>query len=76
MRQGFWQNLDRDVAVQPRVARQKDLPNAAFADRLGDGVDAKTRARGEGDRGRYWTTATISFDAGLVPHALTASTRA
>ena len=44
----FGQDLDRDVAIQLRVARTKDPPHSAFADRRGDLVDAEARARGKG----------------------------
>jgi hypothetical protein len=51
MREGLGQDLDRDVAVQLRIARAKDLPHPAFANRCGDFVDAEAGAgceRGQG----------------------------
>jgi hypothetical protein len=48
MREGLGQNLDRHIAVQPGVARAKDLPHAAFANRRSDLVDAKSGASREG----------------------------
>ena len=38
------QDLDRDVAIQLRVARAVDLAHAAFADRRDDFVDAEAGA--------------------------------
>ena len=49
-RESFGQHLDRDVAIQLRVARPIDLAHAAFADRRGDFVDAEAGAEGEGQR--------------------------
>ena len=42
------QDLERDIAIQLRVARAIDLSHAAFADRRGDFVDAEAGAGGEG----------------------------
>ena len=42
------QDLDRDVAMELRVAGAIDLPHATFADLRGDFVDAEARARREG----------------------------
>ena len=47
VRERLGQDLDRDVAVQLRIARAIDLSHAPFADRRGDFVDAETRAWGE-----------------------------
>ena len=41
VREGLGQDLDRDVAVQLRIARAIDLPHAPFADQRGDLVDAE-----------------------------------
>jgi len=48
MREGIWQDLDRDVAVQFRIAGTVHLSHATFADRRGDVVDAEPRAGGKG----------------------------
>ena len=48
MRERLGQDLDRDVAIQLRVARAKDLAHAAFADRRSDLVDAEAGAGSEG----------------------------
>ena len=45
------QDLDRDVAIEPRVARPIDLTHAAVADLGGDFVGAEARAGGEGQSG-------------------------
>ena len=42
------QDLDRDLALQPRVGRPIHLPHAALADLGGDFVDAEARAGSEG----------------------------
>jgi hypothetical protein len=44
VRERLGQNLDRDVAIQLRVAGAEDLAHAAFADRRGDLVDAESIA--------------------------------
>ncbi len=48
LRERLRQDLDRDVAIELRVARAIDLPHAAFADRRSDLVDAETGAGSEG----------------------------
>ena len=48
VRERVRQDLDRDVAIQLRVARAIDLAHAACADRGDDFVDAEARAGGEG----------------------------
>ena len=47
MRERRRAGLDRDVAIQLRVARPIDLAHAAFADRRGDFVDAEAGAGSE-----------------------------
>ena len=47
VREGVRENLERDIAIQLRIARAKDLAHAAFADRRGDVVGAKARAGGK-----------------------------
>jgi hypothetical protein len=42
------QDLDRDLAFQPGIGGPIYLPHPAFADLLGDFVDAEARARSEG----------------------------
>ena len=42
--EGLGQHLDRDVAIELRIARAIDLPHAALADRRSDFVDAEARA--------------------------------
>ena len=42
------QDLDRDLALEFRVARPIHLPHSAFADRRRDVVDAETRAGSQG----------------------------
>ena len=37
------EDLERDIAIQPDIARAIDLSHAAFADRRGDFVDAEKR---------------------------------
>jgi hypothetical protein len=44
MREGCGQDFYRDVAVQFRIARAKDLPHPAFADLGGDFVNAEAGA--------------------------------
>jgi hypothetical protein len=48
VREGLWQDLDRGVAVQLRIARAKALAHAPFTDLRGDFVDAETGAGSEG----------------------------
>ena len=48
VRERVRQDLDRDVAIQLRVARAIHLAHAAFADLRGDFVDAEARAGGRG----------------------------
>ena len=44
---GVRKDLQRDVAIQLRVARAIDLAHAARADRRGDFIDAETGAGGK-----------------------------
>src|SRR5438067_1108364 len=44
VRERFGEHLDRDVAIQLRVAGTIDLSHAAFTDRRGHVVDAETSA--------------------------------
>jgi hypothetical protein len=46
--EGVGQELQRDVAIQLRVARAIHLAHAAFADLRGDFVDAEAGTGGEG----------------------------
>ncbi len=46
--EGVGQDLERDVAIELRVAGPIHLSHAAFADLRGDFVDAEARAGGEG----------------------------
>ena len=46
------QDLDRDVAIEPRVARAIDLAHAAGAEQRDDFVDVETRAGREEHEGR------------------------
>ena len=55
VREGVGQDLDRDVAIQLRVARAIHLAHAAVADRRGDFVDAETGAGSEGQGLRDYT---------------------
>lgn len=48
MRERFGQDLDRDVAIELRIAGTEDLPHPAFAERCRDLVDAESSAGGEG----------------------------
>ena len=50
MRERLGQDLDRDVAIQLRVAGAKDLPHAPFADAGDHFVDTETGTGGEGQR--------------------------
>ena len=50
VRERLGQDLDRDVAIQLRIARAIDLAHAPFADLRGDFVDAEAGAGGEGQR--------------------------
>ena len=49
--EGFGEDLDRDVAIQLRVAGAKDLPHTPFANRRDDVVDAES---GTGSEGQIW----------------------
>ncbi|HXD18510.1 MAG TPA: hypothetical protein VN654_15965 [Vicinamibacterales bacterium] len=44
MREDFGEDLDRDIAIQLRVAGAKDLTHTAYADRRNDLVDAEPSA--------------------------------
>ena len=46
----FGEDLDRNVAVELRVAGAKDLAHAAFTNRRNDFVDAEARAGSKGQR--------------------------
>ena len=48
--QGVWQDLDRDLAIQLRVARAIDLAHPADADRRNDLIGTEARAGDEGQR--------------------------
>ena len=48
VRERVRQELDRDVAIQLRVARSVHLSHAAFADLRGDFVDAEAGAGSKG----------------------------
>ena len=48
-REGRWQDLDRDLALESRVGRPIHLPHPAFPDRRRNFVDAEARA---GDQGQ------------------------
>ena len=50
VRERLRQDLDRDVAIQLRVASPIDLSHPAFADRRSDVVDAEARAGSKGQR--------------------------
>ena len=52
-RERVGQDLERDVAIQLRVARAIHLPHAALADLRGDFVDAEARAGSEGQWCNY-----------------------
>ena len=51
VRERLGQDLDRDVAIQLRVAGPEDLPHAAFADAGDNFVDTQT---GTGSKGQGW----------------------
>ena len=51
------QDLDRDGAVEPRVARLVDLAHAAGAERRDDLVGAEARAGLDGHRGKLLSSA-------------------
>jgi hypothetical protein len=53
VREGFGEDLDRDVSVQLGVARPVHLPHPAFANLRGDFVDAETRAGSESQVADY-----------------------
>jgi hypothetical protein len=42
--EGLWQDLDRDVAVEPSIARAIDLSHAAHAERRDDFKRAESSA--------------------------------
>ncbi len=65
-RERLGQDLDRDVAIELRVARPIDLAHAAFADLRGDFVDAETGAGSEGHRERSDYTGRDSKEDGLL----------
>ena len=50
VRERLGQDLDRDVAIQLRVAGPEDLPHAAFADAGDHFVDTETGTGGKGQR--------------------------
>src|SRR5262249_52810748 len=47
-----WQDFDRHVAPQPRVARSIDLPHAAGTQRRQDFVRSELRARDQAHQGK------------------------
>jgi hypothetical protein len=47
-RKGVREDLQRNVAIELRVAGAVDLPHATFADQRGDLVEAETSASGQG----------------------------
>ena len=53
VRERLGQDLDRDVAVQLRIARSIDFAHAPTADGLDQGEDAEARAGGEGQVADY-----------------------
>ncbi len=47
-REGLRQDLERDIAIELRVARAPDLPHAALANEGGDFVTGQARTGGQG----------------------------
>ena len=58
VRKRFGQDLDRDVAIQFRIAGAVHLAHAAFADRRGHFVNAESGARRESQGSRDYTGGT------------------
>ena len=57
VREGLGQHLDRDVAIQPRIARAIDLAHAARAEQRQDFICAETSA---GREGHVWVARIIA----------------
>ena len=54
------EDLERDIAIQPGIARAIDLSHAPFADRRGDFVDAETSTGREGQTAEDYRGTTTS----------------
>ena len=67
VRERVGQDLDRDIAIELRVARAIHLAHAAFADRGGDLVGAEARAGGKGQSWCDYTGGAGRRAAGFLP---------
>ena len=68
-------DLQRDVTIQPGVARAKHLAHAAFTDGRTDFVDAETSAGNEGQSGSDYTWLRMRFPLTLVRCGTNGGTR-